>query len=236
GLAAAWKNKGDAARCGRSLANAADHFVRAGQWKRARAVYARLLREHPSAKNPFLAQAQQTLRQGRHADAAKYLAEGLDLTPEARIRDKMAQICLAAEAPEAMLQGLESALAAALDERGRRLARGVREEFRKLHGRREYWRREVEVARRRKVSLLMEREDAAGGDAEPNMLPRDAPAGVPRRDAGLTNVPDEASLNWREVAAPLAALSPADGSGDFTGGNDLLSVIKYTWKLARGKL
>ncbi|MDR1658897.1 MAG: histidine kinase [Desulfovibrio sp.] len=236
GLAAAWKNKGDAAQCGRSLANAADDFVRARQWKRARAVYARLLLEHPSAKNPFLAWAQQALRQGRHADAAKYLAEGIDFTPETHIRDKMAQICLAAETPEAMLQGLESALAAALDERGRRLAKGVRGEFRKLHSRREDWRREAEAARRHKVSLLMEREDAAGRDAEPNMPPRDTPAGVPRRDAGLTDVQDEAGLDWREVAAPLNAPGHADGAGDFAGSNDLISVIKYTWRLASGRL
>ncbi|MDR2055400.1 MAG: histidine kinase [Desulfovibrio sp.] len=237
GLASAWKNKGDMAQCGRSLASAADDFVGAGQWKRARAVYARLLREHPSAKNPFLARAQQALRQGRHADAAKYLAEGLDLTPEAHIRDKMAQICLACEAPEAMLQGLESALTAVMSERGRRLAGGIRGEFRKLHGKREDWRREAEAARRHKVSLLMEREDATDRDAGSGMPPRDTGRdAVPRRDAGLMDVQSEANLDWREVTSPLNALGNAGGSGEFAGGNDLISIIKYTWRLARNRL
>ena len=244
GLAAAWKNKGDIAQCRRFLAGAADDFVRAGQWERARAVYARLLREHPSAKNPFLARAQRALRQGRHADAAKCLAEGADLTPAACLCDKMAQICLAAEDPEAVLRSLESALTAVMNERGGRLAGGVREEFQKLHSRREGWRREAEAARRHNVSLRMERErrmeredgDAADRGAESSLPPRNAGGDAGRRrNAGPADVQDETGLNWREVTAPLDALGRSGESGDFTGGNDLLSVIRYTWKLARGR-
>ncbi|MDR3358213.1 MAG: histidine kinase [Desulfovibrio sp.] len=237
GLAAAWKNKGDIARFHRSLASAADDFVCAGQWERARAVCARLLREHPAAKNPFLARAQQALRLGRHADSAKYLAEGGDLAPEAYIHDKMAQICLAAKAPEAMLQSLESALTAVMNGRGRRLAGGIREKFQKLHNRREDWRRESGAARRHKVSLLIEREreDATGRDAESNPPSRNA-GREPRHNAGLPDVQDETGLNWREVTAPLNAPGHSDGSGSFADGNDLISIIKYTWKLARGRL
>jgi hypothetical protein len=151
----------------------------------------------------------------------------------------MAQICLAAETPEDILQNLESALTAVMGGRGRRLAEDIREEFQKLHNKREGWRREAGAARRYKVSLLMEREpgDAAGGDAEPNAPARDTGRdAVPRHNPGLTGVRDETGQDWREVTAPLDAPDHSDGAGDFAGGNDLIAIMKYTWKLARSRL
>ncbi|MDR2573018.1 MAG: response regulator [Desulfovibrio sp.] len=232
GLAAAWKNKGDAARYGHSLAIAVDEFIRAGQWERARAVYARLQRENPSAKNPFLARALQALRQDRHEEAAKYLTEGFELTPEAHIRDKTAQICLAAEAPEDMLRKLELALAAVMGERGERLAASVNKEFQKLRHQQEDWRRAAEAERRRKVSLLLEREREDAPDKEE--VQNTARCGAPPDTQREANTP---ALNWRAVTKPLAQADPADKAvADFTGNGDLISIIKYTWKLARGHL
>ncbi len=48
GMAAAWKGKGDLSRFRFWLARAADTFVRAQRWHRARAAYARLLQDDPS--------------------------------------------------------------------------------------------------------------------------------------------------------------------------------------------
>ncbi|MDR1777374.1 MAG: response regulator [Desulfovibrio sp.] len=238
GLAAAWKKKGDIAQSNRHLANAAENFVRTGQWKRARTVYSRLLRERPSAKNPFLAQAQQALRQKRHADAARYLAEGFELTPDRLAYDKIAQICLSDAMPDDMLRDMESALIDVMGERGTRLAEAIRKRYQTLHEKRETWRREAEAERRRKVALLLgDREETlqespAGTPSDDGTAPDNARAGMRTGKNGPAGGRNAGAPNWRELTAPLTADVQDDENTPDSGG-DLLSIIKYTWKLAK---
>lgn len=110
GMAAAWRGKGDMAQYRQYLALAAATFVRARQWNRARAVYGRLLQEDPEARSPFLSAALQQIRQGDYDHAAEILSQGYEITPRQQISERMAQTCLAADAPEAMLKAMEACL------------------------------------------------------------------------------------------------------------------------------
>lgn len=126
GMAAAWRGKGDMGRYRHYLAQAASTFVRARQWNRARAVYARLLQEDPSARSPFLSEAMQCMRSGDYDKAADILAQGYEVTPRQQISEKIAQMCLAAEEPQSMLQNMETSLERSLGADAEALAVEVR--------------------------------------------------------------------------------------------------------------
>lgn len=169
GMAVAWKGKGDLSRFRAWLAKAAATFVRARRWHRARAAYARLLQEDPTAKSPFLSQARQLMRQGLYDEAADTLAQGFEVTPKAQVCDKIAQTCLAADEPERMLRDLEASLGRAMGARGNRLSDDIRDSLEALVREQENRRRQAAAERQWKVSRLLagQKEDAEEAEAAP---------------------------------------------------------------------
>lgn len=288
GMAAAWKGKGDLARCRVYLAQAAATFVRARRWHRARAVYARLLQEDPAAKSPFLTEARQLMRQGHYDEAAEVLAQGFEMTSQSQLSDKVAQTCLTAEEPRRMLEALENSLGRVMGQQGVRLSDDIRESLDDLIRRQEERRRQAASERQWRASRQMarQRENAeqdeeiaakreeqateaalaalAGSPTAPSAVAgagETRPTGggrprtsvitgtsVPTFDAqeahfavagsSLSPVSDGKAAETAPVApAPLEPLTEAEAtSGLFYGRpglNELLSVMKLTWKLAR---
>lgn len=127
GMAAAWRGKGDMLRFRAWLARAADTFVRAHRWHRARTAYARLLQEEPAAKNPFLAQAHRLIRANAYDEAVQTLVESLDTLPENQAHDRFARLCLSARDPESMLAALQAGLERSLGDTGDALSKEIRE-------------------------------------------------------------------------------------------------------------
>lgn len=289
GMAVAWKGKGDLSRFRFWLARAADTFVRARRWHRARAAYARLLRDDPSAKSPFLSQARQLMRQGLYDEAADTLAQGFEVTPRRQVRDKIAQTCLSADEPERMLQDLEASLGRAMGARGNRLSDEIRDSLDALAREQEARRRQSAAERQWQASRPQSGRKESGGEAEALPSPESPPENAPKYTAGsasqapaseqavikspLRQRPRTDRMTAISVLpphepSPRPALNPRlDGLSDFdnrgrradgatrddqvvtlaplteaeaTSGffkerprlNELLSVMKLTWKLA----
>lgn len=274
GMAVAWKGKGDLSRFRAWLAKAAATFVRARRWHRARAAYARLLQDEPSAKSPFLSQARQLMRQGHYDEAADTLAQGFEVTPKGQFCDKIAQTCLSADEPERMLRDLEASLGRAMGARGNRLSDDIRDSLDALAREQEARRRQAATERRWRVSRMLAGQKESGEEAEAAPTPESPPENAPEQTAApppakgrprtsqitATRVlpPDEGSprpaLDLRmddfaesdgrnqraaqaDHAVMLAPLTEAEAtSGLFTECpklNELLSVMKLTWKLVR---
>ena len=206
GMAVAWKGKGDLSRFRAWLAKAAATFVRARRWHRARAAYARLLQEDPTAKSPFLSQARQLMRQGLYDEAADTLAQGFEVTPKAQVCDKIAQTCLAADEPERMLRDLEASLGRAMGARGNRLSDDIRDSLEALVREQENRRRQAAAERQWKVSRLLagQKEDAEETEAAP------APEATAESE---TKPATEAQVETPETETPeqAAPKSPAAG-------------------------
>ncbi len=167
GMAAAWKGKGDMARYRHYLALAAATFVRARQWNRARAVYARMLQEDPSARSPFLSEALQQIRQGNFDFAAGILAQGYEITPRQQISERMAQICLATDAPDDLLKNMEACLEQALGADAEALSAEIRISLETLTREAEAKKLEEATERQWKASrAAREREEAEAASAE----------------------------------------------------------------------
>lgn len=168
GMAAAWKGKGDMARYRHYLSLAAATFVRARQWNRARAVYARMLQEDPAARSPFLSEALQQIRQGNFDFAAGILAQGYEITPREQISERMAQICLATDTPDDMLKSMEACLEQALGADAEALSAEIRTTLETLT--REAEAKKLEDAAERQWragrQAARERGDAEGAPAE----------------------------------------------------------------------
>ncbi len=288
GMAVAWKGKGDLTRYRACLAQAAATFVRAGHWRRARAVHARVLQEDPGAKSPFLAEARQLMRQGLYDEAAEILAQGFEVTSKSQLCDKIAQTCLTSEEPEHMLRQLERSLGRALGAQGDRLGSDIRTCLDELIRQQEARRREAAAERQWSVSRRMARQremqegaaqESADSGAEQAKEPTGEEKTEPRGTAPETGAPSALTAlagrartsrvtvsgvvspqdGDRPALMPLdedAAASPRGSVRDsasrlpvveplseteatsklFTGKprlNELLSVMKCTWKLVR---
>lgn len=277
GMAVAWKGKGDMLRFRAWLARAAETFVRARRWHRARTAYVRLLQDDPDAKSPFIAEAHRLIREKAYEEAAEALAQSLEVTP--RAQDKFARICLTAQSPEAMLAALEAGLGKTMgDAAGDALSRDIRESLNAFAREREERQRQVAAERQWQLSRAMAAQRTASAESAPEEnaedgrgvpLPADAEESVlntrgatPREQAPAadTAVPpaavaaDERSLSRgrvplsddgeRETSSPPAPLRPTLQpltEAEATTGlfarrprlNELLSVIKLTWKLMR---
>ena len=203
GMAVAWKGKGDLSRFRAWLAKAADTFVRARRWHRARAAYARLLQDDPSAKSPFLSQARQLMRQGHYDEAADTLAQGFEVTPKVQVCDKIAQTCLSADEPERMLRALEASLGRAMGARGNRLSDDIRDSLDALAREQEARRRQAAAERQWKVSRLLAGQKESGEEAEAASPPENSPE----------NAPENAAETGSQADAPeqTAAKTPAKG-------------------------
>ena len=271
GMAAAWKGKGDMPRFHAWLARAAETFVRARRWHRARTAYARLLQDDPDARSPFLAEAHRLIREHSYDEAAEALAQSLEVTPQAQ--DRFARICMTAESPEAMLAALEAGLGKAMGETaGDILSQDIRESLNAFSREREERQRQVAAERQWQLSRAMAARRAAAGDggnvagddaggeagtaaggsvesAEPAPTRQERPSGsgTPRDAAPPANeLPAEVPLGAADggetspAATPGPALKPLTEADAITGlfswlprFNELLSVIKLTWKLMR---
>ena len=168
GMAAAWKGKGDMARYRHYLALASVTFVRARQWNRARAVYARMLQEDPTARSPFLSEALQQIRQGNFDFAAGILAQGYEMTPRQQISERMAQICLATDTPDDLLKDMEACLEQALGADAQALSAEIRTTLEGLTREVEAKKLEEATERQWKASrqAAREREEAENALAE----------------------------------------------------------------------
>lgn len=287
GMAVAWKGKGDMARYRHYLGLAAATFVRAKNWHRARAVYAGLLREDPEAKNPFLSESFQLMRQEKYDEAAEVLSHGHELTPRRQMTERLAQTCLSADQPQHMLEKLENSLGRIMGAAAGTLADDIRanledlarqqEEKRRQEAAETQWRATRQAARQRENAEQAEAVRAMGGSQTAEAIAGrsgNTTANTASRAASVdalsheTSFPPMPVLPWghdpnqggvtRSVQAPsdarqhalgndtleessveplLEPLSEAEGtSGMFSskpGLNELLSVMKYTWKMAR---
>lgn len=275
GMAAAWKGKGDMLRFRAWLARAAETFVRARRWHRARTAYVRLLQDDPDAKSPFIAEAHRLIREKAYEEAAEALAQSLDVTP--RAQDKFARICLTAQSPEAMLAALEAGLGKAMgDAAGDALSRDIRESLTAFAREREERQRQVAAERQWQLSRTLAAQRAASVESASESNAEDA--GVPRLAAADADMPDPRAAAPREHAPAEDALassaavaadeqhpgrraSPPEGGESETSSpsaptqptllplteaeattglfarrpkiNELLSVMKLTWKLMR---
>lgn len=194
GMAAAWKGKGDMPRFRAWLARAAETFVRARRWHRARTAYVRLLQDDPSAKSPFIAEAHRLIREKAYEEAAEALAQSLEVTP--RAQDRFARICLTAQSPEAMLAALEAGLGKTMgDAAGDALSRDIRESLNAFAREREERQRQVAVERQWQLSRTMAAQQRAvpaesapedkAGEGTGVPLLADADGGVPDRRGAM---------------------------------------------------
>lgn len=249
GMAAAWKGKGDMPRFHAWLARAAETFVRARRWHRARTAYARLLQDDPAAKSPFLAEAHRLIRENAYDEAAEALAQSLEVTPQAQ--DRFARICMTAQSPEAMLAALEAGLGKTMGESaGDALSQDIRESLNAFAKEREERQRQVAAERQWQLSRAMaarrgatEAEGGAGdeaeGEASPGAGASPKNAALPAETMAAEESPEEDESATKAVpsAPALKPLTEADATTSLFSGvpmlNELLAVIKLTWKLMR---
>lgn len=110
GMAAAYKGKNDIGRFKIWLARAAESFLQAKRWDRARSAYARLLQNDSSAKSPFLTEAHKLIHEGNYDEASKMLVYSLGFISKKMAGERYARVCMAAEDPEKMLEALKRTL------------------------------------------------------------------------------------------------------------------------------
>lgn len=246
GMAAAYKGKGDLKNFRAWLAKGAKTLVAARRWHLARTAYARLLKYEPGAKNPFISRAHQLIRELNYKEAARVLTEGFSTVKDANPKDRFARLCFSAPNPEAMLRELEENLAGDRGDIGENFGREIRETIKTLEKERDQRARQRAVERKwelsRKFAEMKKaeaspKESGSRLDAAPVVERAVEPANfAPEEEetahSGLeTELPDESEA---PVPAPLfQGAPPAKIFGKPTKFNELLSVMKLTWKLAR---
>ena len=261
GMALAWKGRGDQARYRQYLADAAAIFVQAQQWQRARAACAQLFQVDAAAKNPFLALAIQHLGQGDHDGAAEILSQGLEVTPQAQVSERIALFCMAAENPQALLHAFTAGLEKRLGAQAHHIGDGIREALHALAQEREARKRKESAeknwraSRQAKIAAGNRGEEkrpdkkhgGAGVPAErvpcaETFLPA-RPAPVPRiplweePDGRLPNgrlTDDGENAEWAQNMRRVAApgKSGEEGGASSKRGGDLFQIIRHTWMLS----
>lgn len=251
GMAAAFKGKGDLAYFRAWLARAAETFVQTKRWQRARAAYARLLQHDSEAKNPFISETHRLIRLQRYNDAASVLAQGISLIPKRQIVDKFARICFMAVDPQAMFKTLEHTLAqekaflpeslsAEISSKLEVLAQEKDERQRRQAAERKWeLSRKIGVAKPAPVENMAKSAPELRTEKAVAPLENDLP-----EDDGFSLADDYAELKFNDgedaadiTLAPLKQVESPEGASDRkSGGSDFLSVVKFTWNLAkRGK-
>lgn len=260
GMAAAFKGKGDQQRFKGWLARAAETLVLAKRWHLARTAYARLLQHDPDAKNPFLARAHQLIRLKNYDDAANTLVESLSVMRSARAGDKFARICFTADDPAAMFSALENSLSIEGGQKASDLNEEIKRSLEVLNKERAERQRQMSVERKWQLARAMaekkksetprsspesgEKTSLENNLKEHNLFVKDfqeddidTPGPVETNE----ELEDIEELEDREntgIEQPvLAPLSQNDLTSDMFSEkprfNELLSVVKLTWKLAR---
>lgn len=236
GIAAAYKGKNDTQRFRAWLARAAETFVQANRWRRACSVYARLRQEDPQAKNPFLSEVGRLLRLQRYDEAALVLAHSFDVTPLRQACGKVAQTCLNAEDPQRMLHDLEASLDRTVGSNIPSLGDDIRTCLETLTREQEIRRRQASLERRRELARQYEerRIDVSEATAEPSSpVPKYIQEPFLHEDhRGTDDIP-----HMNAETPLLTPLTEADASSELFSGrpwlNEILSVVKCTWKLTR---
>lgn len=246
GLAAAFKGKGDLARFKAWLSRAAESFLRAKRWNRARSAYARLLQHDPTAKNPFLTEAHRLIRQQNYEEAAGVLVYSLGFISKKKAGERYARVCVAADEPEKMLEALKERLNT--DGKGQYdfLGEEIRQSLEVMMKQKQERQRQNALERKwqltRNLGLLREktepakagaaRESQRSGTAHPEPL-EDKTVADFGHDAKSPNA--SATGDSEETGNALAPLGEkADMSfSDKSKLNTLFSVMKLTWKLSR---
>lgn len=246
GIAAAFKGKGDMPRFRAWLAKASETFVAAKRWNRARSAYARLLQHDPSAKNPFLAAAHKLIREHEYNEAADVLVQSLNLLPKMRAGERYARVCMAADDPDAMFSALENSLQTEGDHDF--LAAEIRSSLDVMAKQREERKREMAAERKWQLAQNLARqarqkeEQAKAAElAAARAAPAEATPQVATFDDSLVSGWEDIDTGeWLSSDVPLPVLQPL-GKSEATSElftkkprlNELFSVIKLTWKLAK---
>lgn len=255
GMAAAYKGKGDMLRFRTWLSRASETFVRGQRWRQARNSFARLLQQDPEAKNPFMTEAHRLIRLNDYAGAADALAHGADLIPKKQTGDRYARLCFAAGDPDAMRRALEEGLARENGAKASSLADEIRVHMENMaEERREREKllaaeRKWELARKMAAQKKQDAGQAVEQAPRPHAIQAEERIGrayvAPKRErapfaASLEEDQGMDASHADEIAADASTLMPLaedEGASDLFSKknriNDLLSVMKLTWKLAR---
>lgn len=247
GMAAAFKGKGDMAKMREWLFEAARTFVTARHWHHARAAYAKLLRHDPAAKNPFISEAHQLIRQKAYNEAAAVLAQGAETLSPIVAGQRYAKLCFAADDPQAMLKALEEGFSRKKTPGTEFLTEEIRQSLDGLAKDREQRQRELAAERKWQLARSMAEKTAKAETAE---KPKPFQPVEPVREKAISLF-DEMEANPEELediteeeaeameTEILQPLNQDEATSDLFEKkprlNELLSVIKLTWKLARQK-
>lgn len=239
GMAAAFKGKEDMRQCKEWLSRAAHTFVSARRWHHARAAYGKLLRHDPNAKNPFISEAHKLIRQGAYNEAAGVLAQGSEVTPLKDASDRYAQLCFAADDPAAMLNALEEGFSS--DPHLNFLGDEIRQNLEVLAKEREERKRELAIERKWQLSRnLADKENSS--KENPAAVKKHKPVETREEEAavlfGEETEPAGDALKEQDLSI-IEPLSQKDATSELFNKspklNELLSVVKLTWKLAKSK-
>ncbi len=244
GMAAAYKGSNDLLNFRQLLANAATSFVKSGRWNRGRNTYARLLQHDKSAKNPFLAEAHRYIKIGDYNTAGKIIQESLPLIPKGVAGSKLARLCFLASDQKAMIRALDEILAS---DDFRILKLEITHNLNLLNREREETERQKNAERKwelnRKISLARKEEEKIDSSGHPEIRQEEK---IPMLDDDMefeadisssTDISEDEEDRGEENIQILAPLTRPEATSDLFSKkpkfNELLSVIKLTWKLAR---
>lgn len=247
GMAAAFKGKGDMVKMREWLSEAARTFVAARHWHHARAAYAKLLRHDPAAKNPFISEAHQLIRQKAYNEAAAVLAQGAEMLSPTVAGQRYASLCFSADDPQAMLQALEEGFTKEKTPGTEFLAEEIRQSLDGLARDREQRQRELAAERKWQLARNMA-EKTAKAETPETAKPFRPIETVQEKAVSLFDEPDEIDGDLDDLAGEeqeseelevLQPLNQAEATSELFEKkprlNELLSVMKLTWKLARQK-
>ncbi len=257
GIAIAWKGKNDLPRFKLWLGRATETFIRARQWHRARSAFARLLREHPDARNPFLAEANRLIKAGHYDQAANTLAQSLGVENAQQSSRRFAQICMAAPEPEKLLKALEEEINAVKENPGT-ICTEIKQAIIEFNQERK--KREAQLAADRKWRIQQVRKESEGlknadendqalppsEDSEEHLLTQNKfveapelsdPSNHTNQEINLQELPDEDDNETETIKPKLELMDESDSTSKLFRKkprlNELLSVVKLTWNLAR---
>lgn len=241
GMAAAFKGKGEIPKMREWLGEATRTFVAAHHWHHARAAYAKLLRHDPNARNPFITEAHQLIRQKKYDEAASVLVQGIEVLSPEDAGHRYAKVCFTADDPQAMLKALEAGFLRQNTSGADIIAEEIRQSLAGLAREREQRQRELAAERKWRLSRAMPQKEKTTAPAvqKPVELLQEKTVNL-FEEPDLNDYLEEEMENGGKAGMQiLPPLSESEATSDLFEKkprlNELLSVIKLTWKLARNK-